>query len=69
MLFLALKKVRIFKIAPPQVLTAWSKIPPAKRSILFPHWGEFTPPPPLPFTAIWKTQEISVQKKMNFEKE
>ena len=44
-MLLALKKVQIIKITPPQVLTPSKKIPQAKFLIA---------PPPL-FTAIWKT--------------
>ena len=36
MLFLALKKVRIAKITPPQVFTTWQKKSPAKFLIYLP---------------------------------
>ena len=36
-LFLALKKVRIVKISPPQVPFTWSKIPPSRKILDSPH--------------------------------
>ena len=51
MLFLALKKVQIFKITPPLVITTCYTSPPTKFLI---H------PPTPPLAAIWKTLQPTV---------